>query len=481
MRDLKFRKGGLLSLLLAATPIPSHAPWLPGPEHDLWIAPRAASTLTSGDQRRQQSVALSLSTYLDLVDRTGRIVRAGKRGAIPAHLAPILEREGEFGTDTHLTHPFPFFPHCPSPPLTTPARSIITRMTVARSHLVNPTRAGAYHLVNRCVRRGFLCGDRWEYRRQWVHDHVREHAALFAIDILAYAVMANHFHLVAVTHPERCAAWSAQEGAERWSAVFPRRAVDGSPLPADPAEIARRATDAAWVDKQRGRLSSISWFMKVMKERIARRANREDGCTGSFWQGRFTSVALLDQGAVIACMAYVDLNPIRAKVAETPESSLLTSIHDRIAARQSHRIAQEINNRTATVDAATPPLGGDVAIPGPGQGLWIAPVAACTPTSEAVRTLAPFPLSPDTYLELVDETGRIVRSGKRGAIPAHLAPILERLEIDAQAWVDIMMRGGSFLGSAIGSAVARAGEAMRRGMRWLVDRLGLHRKPASMA
>ena len=223
------------------------------------------------------------------------------------------------------------------PPLTT-----LEVMTVARSHLVDPARAGAYHLVNRCVRRGFLCGDVWDYRRQWVHDLIQEQSRLFAIDVLAYAVMANHFHLVVATHPERCAAWSALTVAERWSAVFPRRADDGSPLPADPAELARRAADPAWVAKQRERLSSISWFMKVMKERIARRANREDGCTGSFWQGRFTSVALLDQTAVIACMAYVDLNPVRAKQAETPETSRLTSVHDRIAARDNVRIVAQI-------------------------------------------------------------------------------------------------------------------------------------------
>ncbi len=183
---------------------------------------------------------------------------------------------------------------------------------MARSHLVDPSRAGAYHLVNRCVRRGFLCGDRWDHRRQWVHDMVREQTGIFAVDVLAYAVMANHFHLVVATHPERSAGWSAVTVAERWSMVFPARDEDGMPLPADRVELVRRAADPVWVAKQRDRLSSISWFMKVMKERLARRANREDGCTGSFWQGRFASTALLDQAAVIACMVYNDLNPIRA-------------------------------------------------------------------------------------------------------------------------------------------------------------------------
>jgi REP element-mobilizing transposase RayT len=380
-------------------------------------------------------------------------------------------------TGTHLTHTSTFRLEASLTTLTLPPVATLGVMTVPRSHLVDPARAGAYHLVNRCVRRGFLCGGPWEHRQLWVQDMVRAHAAIFAIDVLAYAVMANHFHLVVTTHPERCAAWSADEVAQRWAALFPRRNAAGDPMPADAATIVRWVADPAWVAKHRERLGSISWFMKVMKERLARRANREDGCTGSFWQGRFTSVALLGQAAVIACMAYVDLNPIRAKVAETPEASRLTSVHDRIAARQTHRIA------TGVAHAARPaaPCAEATAskpLPGPEHGLWIAPIAACTPTSDQTRALAPCSLTLDTYLELVDQTGRIVRSGKRGAIPGHLAPILARLDIDADVWIRIMTEGGHFLGSAIGTMVERATEAARRGVKWLVDRLGLHRPAA---
>ena len=346
-------------------------------------------------------------------------------------------------------------------------------MTIARSHLVDESRAGAYHLVSRCVRRGFLCGDQWDHRRPWIHDAVREQAAAFALDVLAYAVMANHFHLVVATHPERARDWSSRAVAERWAVAYPRRDDNGQTLPADPVETERRANDVAWVAKHRARLSSVSWFMKVMKERIARRANREDGCTGSFWQGRFTSVALLDQTAVIACMAYVDLNPIRAKQALTPEASLLTSVFDRIDARQAGRIAGGVSRRAMKTTSDT---SMDAASLDPQAGLWIAPIERCTPASDTARAFAPCPISLDTYLELVDQTGRIVRTGKRGAIPSHLAPILARLEIDAEQWIDAMMNGGRFLGTAIGSVAARATEALRRGAKWLVDRLKLHRR-----
>ncbi len=139
------------------------------------------------------------------------------------------------------------------------------------------------------------------------------------------------------------------------------------------------------------------------------------------------------------------------------------------------RIAAGVRALTTASADPTP----SVAVPGPQAGLWIAPIERCTPGSDAAQAMAPCPLSLDTYLELVDQTGRIVRSGKRGAIPAELAPILARLEIEAEQWIDAMMSGGRFLGSAIGSAVARAGEAVRRGVKWVVDRLRLHRATAT--
>ncbi len=83
-------------------------------------------------------------------------------------------------------------------------------------------------------------------------------------------------------------------------------------------------------EEYRDRLMNISWFMKLLNQNIAFRANAEEGCKGHFWESRFKSQALLDERALLSCMTYVDLNPIRAAIAKTPEASDYTSIQERI-------------------------------------------------------------------------------------------------------------------------------------------------------
>ena len=335
-------------------------------------------------------------------------------------------------------------------------------MPLPRRLLVHDERPGAYHVISRCVRRAYLCGDQAEHRREWVRDLIRVASGAFAIDVLAYAVMSNHLHLVVRTDPERVQHWPPIEVATRWASAHPRTAPDGSPRAWSPAEIAERAADPAWIATIRTRLRSLSWFMKNVKERLARRANRADGCTGHFWEGRFRSVPLLDQAAVIAAMAYVDLNPIRAALATTPEISDYTSVQDRCAARQAHHAA-----RLVPALAATPTT--------PESGLWIAPIARATIDQPEGCAFTPA-ITLDDYLTLVDETGRIVRGDKRGAIPAHLAPILDRLRIDLTAWVSLMRSGGHFGLGSFGALASRAREALRRGVQWIIDTTaGLYR------
>ena len=285
-------------------------------------------------------------------------------------------------------------------------------MTVARKHIVNPKFTRYYHCTGRCVRRAFLCGQdkysgrNYEHRRQWIISRIAFLSKLFAIEIVGYSIMANHYHLVVRLNPEEGEQWSDEQVLTRWEELY------GIPdwfLEAKPGDSHMDAVKATWIRKRRGYLTDLSWFMRCINEFIARKANREDNCTGSFWQGRIHSQALLDEKALIACLAYVDLNPIRAKLAKTPEDSDFTSIQQRI-----QKTAKQcfLKDRPELV-----PFRQVV--------------------SSAEERKKGLPLTEVAYLQLVDVTGRTLAKGKDGGtIPADALPILERLGFNEKAWMN---------------------------------------------
>jgi len=156
--------------------------------------------------------------------------------------------------------------------------------------------------------------------------------------------------------------------------------------------------------------------VKCLNEPIARQANHEDRCSGHFWESRFISQPLLTEEALLSCMAYVDLNPVRAKLAETPEESDHTSIKERIQPR--FNLATAIKNQpvSQTFDLPIKPLAHfeDSVNTDDQQGILF---------------------SMSDYLQLVDWTGRAVRNDKRGYINNRLPAILSRLKIPEKDWL----------------------------------------------
>jgi hypothetical protein len=188
-------------------------------------------------------------------------------------------------------------------------------MTRPRKALISLADTPYYHITSRCVRRAFLCGvdhysgKDYEHRRQWVVDRIRLLSSLFGIDVCAYAVMNNHYHLVLKACPDQLEDLSDDDIMDRWCALFRgplliQRYRDGEDLKAF-----ERATISDIVNVWRSRLFSISWFMRCLNQPIARQANLEDECSGKFWESRFTSQALKSEEALLSGMAYVDLNP----------------------------------------------------------------------------------------------------------------------------------------------------------------------------
>lgn len=205
-------------------------------------------------------------------------------------------------------------------------------MTRARRESVHPSQPGFYHCISRCVRRAYLCGNdinsgrNFNHRRQWIETRIEHLSNLFCVDIYAYAIMSNHYHLVVRIDPQRARKLTDRQVSERWSQVYSLRANKRQP---SNKTINTPEKIAIW----RARLGNLSWFMKALNEPIARTANTEDECTGHFWESRFKSLPLLDEKAVIACMAYVDLNPIRNGEVSHVDKSVFTSIKRRISKR----------------------------------------------------------------------------------------------------------------------------------------------------
>ncbi len=209
-------------------------------------------------------------------------------------------------------------------------------MPEPRYHQVSIEDTPYYHCISRCVRRAFLCGSdplsgfNFEHRRQWIVERIKLMCSVFAIDLCAYAIMNNHYHIVVQINPVRVDEWTDEEVAHRWMQIFSGPLLMHQYLTNADLTRAELKCVAELFATWRERLADLSWFMRCINEPIARMAHSEDHCTGSFWEGRFKSQALLDERALLACMAYVDLNPIRAAMATTPERSDYTSVQERI-------------------------------------------------------------------------------------------------------------------------------------------------------
>ena len=335
-----------------------------------------------------------------------------------------------------------------------------------RRDLVDDGEVGFYHCVARCVRRAFLCGldplsgKDFDHRKNWIRNRLEMLAGCFAVEVVSFAVMSNHLHVILRIRPDIATAWAPQEILRRWRLLSrPPKAKS-----ATAADIGEAQPVDSVLETWRDRLSSVSWFMRYLCEPIARQANREDQCSGRFFQGRFSSVRLLDEAAVLACSLYVDLNPVRAGIADTPEGSEFTSAHDRIVGRQ-------VDTTATTTNPVSPENPSVVRDP---DG-WLAPLPlAGDPEPRATRNAGRrasnrgvLEMTLDEYLKVLDWTGRQLRAGKRGVITAELPPILARLAADAGGWLDCVREFGRRFRAAAGRAEAMRTHAVRLGRRSL--------------
>ena len=346
-----------------------------------------------------------------------------------------------------------------------------------RSEQFDPNEVCILHLVQRCVRRAYLAGldpvsgKDFGFRREWIRCRMERLASVFGIDLLSYAILSNHLHLIARNRPDVVATWSDHDVALRWLKVFPGQRLDehlGQPTTHEVDTLARNAKRIAEI---RTRLSNPSWFMKALCEPIARLANKQDEVRGHFWEGRFKAQSIVDEAGLLACSLYVDLNPVRAAMAETPEKSLHTSAYDRIKALEGATIPsaaaelvaieteeagrirrtstpQSLRQRTA---AAKKRRGRSI----PRDG-WLSPL-----TINEQGQLGPqasrsgirasdkgfLPLNLLDYLKLLDWTSR-QRAGSldKAVVPKALEPILTRIGINGDMFIDLVWNFKKYFG-----------------------------------
>ena len=327
-------------------------------------------------------------------------------------------------------------------------------MTMPRYAQLSLAETPWYHVVSRCVRRAYLCGidhitgQSYEHRRDWVEQRIKQLASVFTIDIAAFAVLNNHYHIVVRVDNERIAELTTEEVLQRWTQLYAGPLIIRRYLSEERHQMEQGEQQQVeqLADEYRLRLCDLSWFMKNLNEFISRKANAEENVKGHFWESRYKCQALLDEQALLAAMAYVDLNPIRAAMAETPEESSHTSAKQRIDA---------LKSETTIADGQTP----DEQIQTPAAPLL--PFDPC----EHLKTGIPFAL--DDYLELLDTVGRVVHPTKRGAIPETAPAILNRLGIGIARFIEHADRFLHRFGATVGAPAALVELAAARNLRYL--------------
>ena len=314
-------------------------------------------------------------------------------------------------------------------------------MATARRLLVSANITRYYHCTSRCVRGAYLCGNDstsnkdFTHRREWLQERLLLVADVFSLQLAAYSIMENHFHVIVRLDPDGAATMSDQEVVRRWHQLFKGNSISQRFASGEILSDQELPTLRRFITLWRNQLNDLGWFMRCVKEPLARMANQEDGCKGRFWEGRFHSQALLDDRAVAACMVYVDLNPLRAGMCKHPEDDAFTSL----SARINRDNAEELENNRSHV--------------------LISFADTVSPTQDAL------PFSHAEYLSLLDSAARIDKPGKRGTLDANTSHIMLRLGLVPKHWRIVATEYEQHCHRRVGSAACMTNAASALGIR----------------
>ncbi|MCJ8313521.1 MAG: transposase [Saccharospirillaceae bacterium] len=303
-------------------------------------------------------------------------------------------------------------------------------MAVKRSSQIDLALTSKFHCCTRAVRAAFILDDNSDHdpdkinRRQWIEDRILFLTTVFAIDVCAYAVMSNHYHVILDVHKNHSDDWEPIEIITRWHKIY--KGTELSRAYAKGKSLTKIESDLVleFAEKCRKKLHDISWFMRNINEPLARIANKEDDCKGRFWESRFKSQALLDEQALLTCMAYVDLNPIRSNMSKTIQKSDFTSIKKR------YKKAKQANNINHSTQQ---------------------PKNLSKLTGNYSKTkINDIPIKVTSYIELVEWTGKQLRNNKK-SISRNTPSILSELNINPEEFLNSAQHFGSQFHRMVGS------------------------------
>ncbi|MDB5390816.1 MAG: hypothetical protein JWM11_6462 [Planctomycetaceae bacterium] len=294
-------------------------------------------------------------------------------------------------------------------------------------------------------------------------DRLKGLAALFAIDVCGFSIKDNHLHVLLKLDLARTKTWSPVEVVRRWLQLCPLRDRHGKPVTVTAAWIAERAKDSARVEERRIRLSDLGWYMKSLKKPFAKRANREDACTGAFWQERYKSIGILDETGLLATCAYIDLNPVAAGLVPNREKSNHTSIKSR-------------PDYCATQGKLETLLGGSsyASCSNLEKGHWLFPIEdRRDPNGNGAAGMLRG-ISLTGYLQLLGWSSRQLRPGKL-TVSDDVPDLLTRLQIDAGSWkstLEKLLGTKKKIGSYFGDTARLNEVAVQRGTKFLKNVAG---------
>ncbi|MFN5320318.1 MAG: transposase [Planctomycetota bacterium] len=331
-------------------------------------------------------------------------------------------------------------------------------MTQPRRNLIDLSVSKIYHCISRCVRQLSLLDGSGEHpgtsanRKAWIEQRLKVLTESFAISVAEYAVMGNHLHILVRINPEISSDWTEEEVFSRWLLANPQKNLD----PCD------RAKFEAWISKEkkkpdrarvlRGRLTDLGWFMKCLKEPIAKLANAEDNCKGPFWDGRYKSIAVVDEEALLTTAVYIALNPFAANLCDAPEKSNFTGLVQRLAHAIEKRPSQKPGSE-GIEPLRQSPVANRRTLGLVERENWLCPLNDLSVESEGrPGLLKGFSLM--GYLELIDYTSRLRRPEKR-FLDAHVPKIFERLRLCPERWagrMSLLVKSGQFRGNYFASS-----------------------------